>query len=330
MKIKTITLAIVAASSLAACGEKNIGVSAGTTSTSSTSNDSALSRVWSIVSGQELKATATMPASFLIAEALVDETTNPRLMLQALAQIEDLPRKITEPKTDEALKQRYEEAKAEIEKYSTSTDPKIQALVNEAKGAPQYTLVAEGKMQEARDLESHRVNRALALLATAPVRGWYRGTNDALFARQYGAACLFANSVFAKLTERIGPRVMRDPDAAKAEILAAFNKIPLADLESWRETAIADADKGVVSIDQTGHAEGAGFQIGSMRFDGRPAGCKIIKSGAVLLGDGYINGKKIDISLASSVSTTAERSKKIESKSTTGSDAKTGADVSVK
>lgn len=113
------------------------------------------------------------------------------------------------------------------------------------------------------------------------------------------ASAIYANTVFGLIDETIGNVRLSNPEAARREILEAFQKIPVTTLHAALQDAVGTMVEGRFSTDLTGS--------GNIHFTHAPAGDFVAdargitwtKAGGTWFGDGRISGQNINLRLAS-------------------------------
>lgn len=161
---------------------------------------------------------------------------------------------------------------------------------------------------------------ALAVLAIAaqPVAGWpvnivFGSRGEKEIGRKYAQSRVgiaeAANLLATDLVTVLGERTLRDPEAAKLEIVKTIYAAPLEKLESVRQTAKATAQRAAAAIqfDETG-VKGAAFIANGTRYEFTPDGPAIKRAGINWFGNGNaISGKAYDLALESAVSASIQQ-----------------------
>lgn len=112
-------------------------------------------------------------------------------------------------------------------------------------------------------------------------------------------SAIYTNTVFGMIDEGMGTARLANPDAARQQVLMAFQAIPAATLKA----ALADAAKQVIggnfSTDLTGSGNIHFTHTPAGDFVADPRGLTWTKAGGIWFGDGRINGQTINLRLAS-------------------------------
>lgn len=154
-----------------------------------------------------------------------------------------------------------------------------------------------------------------------PIRGNGVTTGAKTFTRNMLVATLFADqllySTWAKV-EKLG--TLKDPKAAKISIGRVLNEIPADDLRGMLLVAVDEADRIAKRSLYLDTAQGSGvvWSYGNYSFDFGSKGVVLTVSGIPQFGDGYINGKKIELALESATTGTIGSSSSDSTDSTSG------------
>lgn len=124
----------------------------------------------------------------------------------------------------------------------------------------------------------------------------------------------FANLVLTELASQVSAAAWRDPSAVKEAAQIAWRNMPIQKLRDAWAASEALPYNGA-SIDMTGH-KGMHWTSEHGDYVGDGAGWTVIRHGAPWYGGGYLSGRQVTISLASSISST--QSKQSGSTASTG------------
>lgn len=323
--------AALCAALLAACqpGSSPVGASADASTEAGADQKSR----WSLAKlfGSEKKAVATvkMPALALVNDAalnVVGELGVPANKIESgLVFAADLgdpwadgvagEKQVVQLLTDDKLRPGYLAALAEQKKAPPLLGPVV------AQGE-KCAAIAPTELQSIQACVHESAMRfgALAVLAIAaqPVNGWpvnivFGSRQEKEIGRKYATSRVgvveAANLLATDLVTVIGERTLRDPEAAKLEIVKTIYAAPLEKLEGVRQAAKATAQRAANAIqyDETG-VKGVAYAANGTRYEFTPDGPAIKRAGISWFGNGNaISGKAYDLALESAVSASIQQ-----------------------
>lgn len=276
---------VAALAALSACHQGGVWVDAGASQKTSTSAESGLKSDRSINSSTSAAASIQMPASALALQAF--STYGKRTMLPPTAASAPEQRQLTD-----------------MIWSGIQTGP---TKVDDLKTAQTFGAVAIASL-------SH------------PWQGWpfscFGCSKESVWARGMAQQVVFANTVLTQVLSSLPPGTLADPSAAQTAIIAAYKKIPPAQLIAAYQQA-GQQVQGSINFDFTGSGPSpVHFMIGSNDFQAGPTGWKWSMAGTPWLGEGRISGKDMQLSLASAIDKSSSQT------STTGTTTGTTTDQS--
>lgn len=282
---KTITTLTILTLTLTGCGNP-VSVGTGSEQSQSTAFESGLSYIKKIGRSFTTKATVQMPASALIAEALLDNEFQIKNKQQIL-HMGNPDGRLLPIVMAEIARQTGEEF-----------EPAATQLVSEpdkSGGAMWMNLVAA---------------------SVSPFMGWpvnpmsnrQRDRTEVEFFLKYQEASVeFTNAVFTKIASQIDGDVLEDPETAKAEIQKIYLSIPQGQLQDIWKLALHNTTQRDRLIDMTG-VKGVSWNSSGATFTGDEAGMNWVKNGVVWFGKGALSGKTWTVGLENSFSKSSEKS----------------------
>ncbi len=293
---------------LALAGCNAGGASVSGSASESAASTSGLSSLWERARslGFETGKTYEMPALGIMADAFMAENNARGASLRAIPQM--------------AMEQQGKD----IPRFDWVLDQTAQAMAKEAIGVSPTQLARVTPFDVA-----HIVYAGPVIVAMQPRKGWEVNSMDTRdldarfdtpFFRKHrppsnydpqlhirymemlAISAIYTNTVFGLIDEKLGTARLADPDAARKQVLTAFQAIPVATLKA----AIADATKQVAGGSFTTDLTGSG----NIHFTHSPAGDFVAdprgltwtRAGGTWFGDGRINGQNVNLRLASTSS----------------------------
>lgn len=320
---------LVLAALLAACGQgTGTGATGGASSSSDAKDTESIKRASSLDIGKSSRASVSMPASGLIADALrdwavaskVDPSTVRNLMLSSVPLMGDrwspvsLADRVAANQMANPLwyQRNLDQLDVDVQRYpqlSDVLDIKHQCARLGADGH------IDGAKQCLQDFYTREMAGLAILAAHASRSGWEvdpleRNSGVELYMRSNSAIAEFASVVEAQIAGGLSAKTLRDPDDAKAKILLALYTMPVGTLkdaaEEAKATVMANWQGGVVVDTVTGR--GMGWAAGGSNYQGDQKGWSIVRNGITWFGDGAANGKRYELALESSISARRSRS----------------------
>lgn len=291
--LKLIPLAILAAA-LSACHQGGVGVDSAATQKAATSADSALRSDRSINTSTSAQTSIQMPASALALQAF--STYGKSAMLPPVT----------------AASSPQQQQLADMIWSGIQTGP---IKVDDLKTAQTFGAVSVASM-------SH------------PWQGWpfscFGCEKEAIWARGMAQQIVFANTVLTQVLSALPPGTLSDPAAAQAAIIAAYKKIPPAQLIAAYNQA-GQQVQGSINFDFTGSGPAPiHFMVGSSDFQASPTGWKWSMSGVPWFGEGRISGKDMQLSLASAIDKSQSQTSTTGTSTGTSSEQGAGGSAGVK
>lgn len=313
---------VAAALAVAACGENSASVGAGSGSDTSAENGSTISKVKSVFAGSEAAAAVKMPAYMLIGEAIFDGKDAGRMgrgarevgvegagqldvtasLLDVLIAMKDTPE--------------WGGAKAGL-------DRKVAALIE------------RGASKEEIEKQFERVKWEGKIAACVAVsNGWeYDPISERKQAEEYmrfmATSCDFANAIYSYLVASIGTTALKDEAAAREKITALWQEYPLEKVKAEWDSAAKMHARAAYVPDLAGTKD-LRFTSPAAQYVNDGSGFVVKKNGAQWFGAGYISGKAFELSLMSAAGSKMEKTKDINSGTSSAAGSKTGADIGVK
>jgi hypothetical protein len=115
-------------------------------------------------------------------------------------------------------------------------------------------------------------------------------------------SAIYTNTVFGLIDKELGTSRLADPDAARKQVLVAFQSIPTATLKAALGETAKQVSGGSFTTDLTGSGNVHFTHTPAGDFVADPRGATWTKAGGVWFGDGRINGQTVNLRLASTSS----------------------------
>ena len=115
-------------------------------------------------------------------------------------------------------------------------------------------------------------------------------------------SAIYTDTVFGMIDKALGTSRLSDPDAAKRQVLIAFQSIPAASLKAATQDAARQVIGGSFTTDLTGSGNIHFRHDRAGDFVADPRGLTWTKAGGVWFGDGHIDGQTVNLRLASTAS----------------------------
>lgn len=117
------------------------------------------------------------------------------------------------------------------------------------------------------------------------------------------AATYFTDQVSDMIAAKvIDQGVIRNPATAKKKVVDAWATMPIDDLKAlWLTAVQTHQQQSSLGTIVKSASEGIHFSVGQYNFEQGKSGTLMTVAGAPQFGDGYINGKKIEIAMETSV-----------------------------
>jgi hypothetical protein len=322
MKRAIFTLTIAAM--LAACGQESAGVGAGNGASSGNKTDIGFDKSKSIAVESASQTFVKMPASALISEALsFGYSQNIGLKQRQKDTNSDI---FAPDETIEGLKFVFENIKNKevFDEFAKNLDGEMLELVkkNDHSGAMDF---AKRRIYERRFIAC---NDSMTGWEVSPV-----STKEKELLTRYMTAiviqCDFTNLIFTEIASKLSGKILSDPAEARESILETWKNIDIETIDAaWNQ--VLDGNKNAkFTTDLTG-VKGVQFTAPNGRYMNEGGGFMILKNGVTWYGKGALSGKVVELSLRSTLSTKAQKSKTITNESGGSVDSNTGANINVK
>lgn len=316
---------ITIAAMLAACGQESAGVSAGNGASSGNKTDIAVDKSKSIAAENASQIFVKMPALAIISESL---SFGYGQNIGFEQRKKDTNSDIFAPdETVEGLKFVFENIKNNKEL--------LDELAKNLDGQ-MLDLVKKNDQSAAIEFAKRRIYERRFIACNEPINGWEVSpvsTKDRELLARYMTAivshCDFTNMIFTEIASKLSGKILSDPIEARESIMEEWKKIDIETVDAAWQQALDGNKNAKFSTDLTG-VKGVQFVAPNGRYMNEGGGFMIQKNGDTWYGKGALSGKVIELSLRSTISTKAQKSKSITNESGGSVDSNTGANINVK
>ncbi|WP_374942975.1 hypothetical protein [Sphingomonas sp.] len=293
---------------LALSGCNSGGASVFGSGSESAGSSSGLSDLWEKVKslGVETGKTYEMPAVGIMADAFLTDTNARRVNLDAVPQLVMQRQGNDIPRFDRAIDGLIEPTRKEV----ATVPPAELAKVTPLDAA--HMIYAGPIVVAMQPRKGWEVN-AMRPMALPPEmdtpffrrnrpRSNYDEQLHVRYMEMLAISAIYTNTVFGLIDKELGTSRLADPDAARRQVLVAFQSISADTLKA----ALTDATGQVVGGDFTTDLTGSGnihfTHTPAGDFVADPRGLTWTKAGGIWFGDGRINGQAVNLRLASTAS----------------------------
>jgi hypothetical protein len=289
-----------------ACGSG--GPSLSGSAAESAGSSSGLSSLWEKVRslGFETGKTYEMPAAGIMADAFLTDIQARGVALDAPARIFLAPGAHGRPRFDvavdaEVIPAREAIARTGIEKMRAVTPLDPDHIVY---AAPITLAMQPRKGWEVDAIDDRHVDPQFDTPFFRAHRrpSTYDEELHIRYMEMLAISAIYTNTVFALIDAELGTSRLSDPDAARKQVLIAFQSIPAGTLKAALEDAANQVSGGSFNTDLTGSGNIHFTHIPAGDFVADPRGLTWTRAGGVWFGDGRINGQTVNLRLASTSS----------------------------
>jgi hypothetical protein len=291
---------------LTACGGGGSSVSGSASETAGSS--SGLSSLWERVKslGIETGKTYEMPALGIMADAFMSDTNSRHVAPDAIPQLVMQRREGGIPRFDQAIDGLIEPTRKEVAAVPPAELAKVTPL-DAAHMIYAGPIVVAMQPRKGWEVDAMKPPPIPAALDTPFFRAHrqpstYDEDIHVRYMEMLAISAIYANTVFGMIDEKMGTARLADPDAARQQVLTAFQAIPAPMLKAALADAARQVSGGNFSTDLTGSGNIHFTHTPAGDFVADPRGLTWTKAGGVWFGDGRINGQTINLRLASTSS----------------------------
>ena len=293
---------------LTACGGGGASVSGSAAETAGSS--SGLSSLWERVKslGIETGKTYEMPALGVMADAFLSDTIARHVDPGAVPQLVMQRRGNDIPRFDQAIEGLIEPTRKDVAAVPPAELAKATPL-DAAHMIYAGPIVVAMQPRKGWEVNAMKPSPVPAALDTPFFRAHRQPStyDEALHVRymeMLAISAIYTNTVFGLIDKELGTSRLADPDAARRQVLLAFQSIPAATLKAALSEAADQVIGGSFSTDLTGSGNIHFTHTPAGDFVADPRGLTWTKAGGIWFGDGRINGQTVNLRLASTSSLT--------------------------
>lgn len=291
---------------LTACGGGGSSVSGSASETAGSS--SGLSSLWERVKslGIETGKTYEMPALGIMADAFMSDTNSRHVAPDAIPQLVMQRREGGIARFDQAIDGLIEPTRKEVAAVPPAELAKVTPL-DAAHMIYAGPIVVAMQPRKGWEVDAMKPQPIPAALDTPFFRAHrqpstYDEDVHVRYMEMLAISAIYTNTVFGMIDEKMGTARLADPDAARQQVLTAFQAIPAPTLKAALADAARQVSGGNFSTDLTGSGNIHFTHTPAGDFVADPRGLTWTKAGGIWFGDGRINGQTVNLRLASTSS----------------------------
>ena len=341
--MKASSLPILLLALLAGCSQDHgAGVSAEMTDSNSQDSKNVLSRIKDMVVGTSAKATVKMPATGLIADAMLE------LLDQDLQDIEGIKNAfykgakydhwtplVEVPDINLSGVRNWPDVIAGFDKKLANNPISPETLLAKRACAEKGSNGDLGGAKACyKEYFRAVISAATVVIAHSPERGWPidpKSKSIGGYMISMSNTAEFANLLETELSASLQGRALRDPAEAKTQIRVALFSMKPDTLDKIAEqaqsTAIANLKHPTIDM---ASGKGITWSATGSTYSNMGTGWTIAKNGMTWFGDGKVNGKAYELALESSVSANMTKRQSTDSTTSSTSSDQQKADTKVK
>lgn len=306
MNKKTLLVVASSAALLCACSKLGASASAGSSAENQSTTTNSVDRSKSVTSTSDKKVTSKVSAYTIISEAL-GENHGPENASELFKFAPNVaPEKPTKWEREQV---------AEAGKQNSQLSPFMTNAL--ARKVPPLDAVHRGEYE------------AMLIGCTGPQNGWpvnpdKQDDNTFMYLKATAVMCSFASSVYLDLAKRVSPLDLANADAAKKAVVDAWYSIPISDLkQKWHEAFSEIPHQFHIMSSK----DSFGYSTEKSTYENKGSGFVWTKSGAKWFGDGMIEGRSYEFTVADGMAAKLDESKKDSNSTSTKATDKTGASI---
>jgi len=297
---------------LTACGGGGSSVSGSASETAGSS--SGLSSLWERVKslGIETGKTYEMPALGIMADAFMSDTNSRHVAPDAIPQLVMQRREGGILRFDQAIDGLIEPTRKEVAAVLPAELAKVTPL-DAAHMIYAGPIVVAMQPRKGWEVDAMKPGPIPAALDTPFFRAHRQSSTydedvHVRYMEMLAISAIYTNTVFGMIDEKMGTARLADPDAARQQVLTAFQAIPAPMLKAALADAARQVSGGNFSTDLTGSGNIHFTHTPAGDFVADPRGLTWTKAGGIWFGDGRINGQTVNLRLASTSSLSQRQS----------------------
>lgn len=323
--MKMIITLIGAALILAACSDNHAGASAESEASSGNKNSVGVDKRKTISTESSAETIVKMPAAALIGEAFSTRFVQGSGFHQRKM---DTQSNLYAP---DSLEQDFKDLLKQME-----SDPSVYAKMEKETDAAFMDLLRKKDVNGLVEIAKRRVYERRFISCNEPSTGWEvnpQSKKEHQILLGYLSAivnqCDFTNLIFTEIASKLSGKMLEDPGNARERIVKTWEDMGIEKIDAAWQQALNGNKLAHFTTDLSG-VKGVQFTGPNGRYANEGAGFYITRNGISWYGNGALSGRVIELSMRSTISAKAEKTKSINIESGSAADTKSDANLKVK